>query len=480
MRLSGRTGAIALCCIAGITLFACKTGGPSVKPTEQPHKTKAEKKYTRIGFGEELEALLQAGKMDEALALFDTVPEPDASEASIRMLKLSILISAKKTDEATTLANELETANPKDPDILYIQAMLADAKNDTKAKNAYLNRVIAVKPDHSQALTSLGLDALSHKGYPQAKTLFLKALVASPDNVDALLGLARVYYMQNDLKKSGETLNLAIQKESGYGALWAERARVKSETGDLTGALADIAQAIKLDPDVATYRIDQGNYYITCAKKEEARAAFSEAIRLEPDNYIAYIYRAGLNDDLGHTDEAISDYAAVCRLYPQYYYANESLGVLLWGKGDYEGSGEAFKRALVYDPKNTSYALMLTLSWYRQNQDDRAKQFMSKYITTLDQSTIDYYVCRLFADKSGDTEVLDRILKEKDKTKRNRMLFYSATFYDLFLNKTIAQKFYAQIIAEQAPTFFEYRLCQWALRDLEHAGDTPANPAPRS
>ena len=105
---------------------------------------------------------------------------------------------------------------------------------------------------------------------------------------------------------------------------------------------------------------------------------------------------------------------------------------------------------------------------------------MSKYITTLDRSTTEYYVCRLFADKSGDTEVLDRIMKEKDKTERNRMLFYSATFYDLFQNRTIAQKFYAEILADQAPTFFEYRLCQWALRDLEHAGDTPSNPAPRS
>ena len=179
------------------------------------------------------------------------------------MLKLSILISAKKTAEATTLANELEAANPKDPDILYIQAMLAEAKNDQKAKTAYLNKVIEVKPDHSQALSSLGLDAMARKGYPQAKTLFLKALASTPDNVDALLGLARVYYMQSDLKKSGDTLNLAIQKESGYGALWAERARVKSETNDLPGALDDIAQAIKLDPDVATYRIDQGNYYIT-------------------------------------------------------------------------------------------------------------------------------------------------------------------------------------------------------------------------
>ena len=40
-------------------------------------------------------------------------------------------------------------------------------------------------------------------------------------------------------------------------------------------------------------------------------------------------------------------------------------------------------------------------------------------------------------------------------------------------SKPTALKFYVEVTSTKAPTFFEYRLCQWALRDLENA----ANPA---
>ena len=97
---------------------------------------------------------------------------------------------------------------------------------------------------------------------------------------------------------------------------------------------------------------------------------------------------------------------------------------------------------------------------------------MSKFITTLDRTTTEYFLCRLFVDKAGDAEVLSRIMKEKDKNVRNKMLFYSAMYYNLFQSKAIAQKYFTEIISDQAPAFFEFRLSQWALRDMENAGST--------
>ena len=127
----------------------------------------------------------------------------------------------------------------------------------------------------------------------------------------------------------------------------------------------------------------------------------------------------GLNDDLGNTDEAIGDYTKVCVLLPQYYFAAESLGILEWGKGNYEASCAAFQQALGWAPKNTSYALMTTLCLYRMNKPEEAKKFMTKYITTLDRTTTEYFLCRLFVDKTGDADVLNRISKEK-KAQRQR------------------------------------------------------------
>jgi tetratricopeptide (TPR) repeat protein len=489
MRLSINNVPVIVAVLAAALFISCtSTPAPVEKPVppKEAGTQKTPKQFTREGFAKDLEKLLLADQFDAAIALFDTVPEKDAADVSIRKLKASVLISAGKLAEAEKLAVELEAQNPADVDILYMQAVLAEAKKDGKTRTAYLNKILKIEPNNSEALTAIGLDYYSKKNYPQAKSTLVKAIAADKTNTEALLGLARVYYMEAELDKAGDTLSIALERAPNDSLIWAERARVKSETRKLPEALADIEKAISLDPDIYSHRIDAGTYYISAGKQKEAREAFTAAIKIDPEHYLAYIYRAGLNDDLGNADEAISDYNAVCRLYPQYWYASESLGILLWGKGDYTGARERFTEALRFNPECAPYALMTTLCYYREGREADAKAFMSKYLTTLDREKTEYFLCRLFVDRSGDADVLNRITKEKNINNRNRMLFYSAMYYDLFQNREIAQKYYIEILAATVPSFFEYRLSKWALADIEKAsksgksgdsGKTPILPA---
>ncbi len=467
MRLSTRGFLLIAAFVTVLTAGSCVSTPPAKDATAERVEKPSKFKYTRIAFGERLNKLLADGKYDQAIAFFEVVPEPDASSVAIRMLKLSVLISAGKAEESATLANELEAANPQDPEILYIQAVLAGTRKELKKRAEYLGKVLSIQPNHGRALSELGMDYLTQRNYPKAKATLIKAIAAEPDNAEALFALSRTYYMVQELDKARSTLDLAITKHPTYSLLWAERARVRAETSENLGAIEDAKKAIELSPEVYSFRTDLGSYYMASGKQPEARAAYGEAIKLDPTQYLAYIYRAGLNDDLGNVDEAISDYAKVCEIYPAYYYAFESLGVLLWGKGEYERSGEAFEQALRRNPKTASYALMRTLCLYQLGKVNEAREFMGKYITTLDRTKDDYFLCRLFVDRSGDAEVINRIMKETNLNVRNRMLFYSAMYYNLFQSKSVAQKYLIEITSQQAPSFFEFRLSKWALRDID-------------
>ncbi|ULQ60909.1 tetratricopeptide repeat protein [Brucepastera parasyntrophica] len=462
MKILSKQTLFVLCGLLCFVFFACKTQPPERPGPEKP----VEKGYSRVAFAEELQRLLAAEKTDEALALFDTVPEWDASSLAIQKLKLSILISAGYLDQATALAGELEKQYPANADILYIQSILASARKDSRAHIAYLNKTVQADPGHSDAMAQLGYDFLVKKNYKQAKNWLLKSIAANPENQEALLYLARVYYMQEELSQAQSTLNLALQKNPESDTLWAEMARVKYDADDRAGALKDIQRAISIDPNVYEYRIDCGLYLFNAGKLKDARVQFTEAIRIDPEQFLAYIYRAGLNDDLGYKEEAISDYKYICKIFPQYYYATEALGVLLWEKKDYVGSFEAFKQALYYSPQNSSYALMMTLAYYQMNQPAEARNFMGKYIATLDRNTTEYYLCRMFAERTGDADVLNRIMKETQLHKRYQMLYYMAAYYDISKNKSLAQKTYNEVVAFERPTFFEYRLAAAALETL--------------
>jgi hypothetical protein len=120
---------------------------------------------------------------------------------------------------------------------------------------------------------------------------------------------------------------------------------------------------------------------------------------------------------------------------------------------------------------------MMTLCHYKLDRAADAQKFMARYITTLPRDSNEYYLCRLFVDKAGDSEVLSRIMKEKNLNTRNRMLFYSAMYYNLFQNKGIAQKYFLEITSQPTPSFFEFRLSQWALRDLDSAAPAEGTEA---
>ena len=267
------------------------------------------------------------------------------------------------------------------------------------------------------------------------------------------------------MPEAEECYRAALNYQPKNSLAIAELARIKSETNRMAEAIADIQKAIELEPDTASHWTDLGSYNLQIGRREEARAAFNRAIELVPDSYFIHIYLAGLNDDLGNKEEAIKHYKKVTELYPQYYYAYEGLGILLFEKNDWEGARAAFVNALRYAPTNTYYALSATVCSYKLNKKAEAKDFMSKYLKTIDRAKreTDYYLCRLFIDFAGDSDVNNRITKEKDETERLRKFFYLAEFYRLADKGHLAEKFLLEIKATPTPTFFEYRLAESEL-----------------
>ena len=427
----------------------------------------------RVIFGQQLNTLLNEQKTDEAIALFDTLPEEDRDSLSIRNLKIAVLVSTGRIKDAEETAKALEKQYPNNLDVLYTMTMVAQAKNDIKMRKTYLKKILKLDPDNVQALLDEGIDFYNQGNYKEAGETFGKILKNHPNDTQALIWCGRVYYLDNKMSEAEQCYRTALKYQPKNSLAIAELARIKSETNRMAEAIEDIQKAIELEPDAAPHWTDLGSYNLQIGRREEARSAFNRAIELVPDSYFIHIYLAGLNDDLGNKEEAIHHYKKVTELYPQYYFAYEGLGILLFEKKDWENSRRAFVNALRYAPTNIYYALSATVCSYKMKKKAEAKDFMTKYLKTIDRTKreTDYYLCRLFIDFAGDSDVNNRIKKEKDETERLRKYFYLAEFYRLAGKGHIAEKFLLEIKTTQTPTFFEYRL---ALSELTSDGDKTA------
>ena len=475
----------AVCIYLIIGMLSCLSA-QSAKPHTQSNRKVSEKPAAagstaetpeeippRVIFGQQLNTLLNEQKTDEAIALFDTLPEEDRNSLSIRNLKVAVLVSTGRIQDAEETAKALEKQYPNDLNVLYTMTMVAQAKNDKKMRKTYLKKILKLDPENVQALREEGIDFYDQGNYKEAGKTFSKILKKHPNDIQALIWCGKVYYLDNKMPEAEQCYLTVLKYQPKNSLAIAELARIKSETNRMAEAIADIQKAIDLEPDAAPHWTDLGSYNLQIGRREEARVAFNRAIELVPDSYFIHIYLAGLNDDLGNKEDAIKHYKKVTELYPQYYFAYEGLGILLFEKKDWENSRKAFVNALRYAPTNIYYALSATVCSYKMKKKAEAKDFMSKYLKTIDRTKreTDYYLCRLFIDFAGDSDVNNRITKEKDETERLRKFFYLAEFYRLSGKGHLAEKFLLEIKTTQAPTFFEYRL---AVSELAPDGNKTA------
>ena len=63
-----------------------------------------------------------------------------------------------------------------------------------------------------------------------------------------------------------------------------------------------------------------------------------------------------------------------------------------------------------------------------------------------------------------------QVENESNANKRGKYLFYLAMYYQIRGNDNIAQKYYINVQEMQSPTFFEYRLNDWAIEKYKAAG----------
>ncbi|UTC66205.1 MULTISPECIES: lipopolysaccharide assembly protein LapB [unclassified Treponema] len=448
--------------------FSCTTSKKTAEEPviEKPKKTvKKAKKTPREEFKDKLTKLLNKQDFEGILKLIDESDPELTKDFKIQHIKLSILISMRKTKEAESFAEELAKTHPNNTDILYAQAMLAQSRNDFKKKEQYLKKILAINPKNAQALTEQGLDFYSAKRYNDARRKFIDAYKADPKCTDALIGLGRINYLENKLEQAEKNLTAVLEQDPNNTTALAELARIKSETNRMYQALKDINKAAELEPNNPSHWNDLGSYNLTIGRKEEAKKAYSKVIELTPDSYIAYIYRAGINDELGYKEEALNDYIKVCNLYPPYYFALEGAGILFWEKEDWENAGTAFLKALNKAPASYQYALLYATALYKQNKKPDAKKFMQNYIKTINRTEKEneYFLCRLFIDLTGDSELINRASIETDLVKKGRMFFYLGEFYTLNKKDALAEKCYVQVLSIENPAFFEYRFAKKAM-----------------
>ncbi len=122
------------------------------------------------------------------------------------------------------------------------------------------------------------------------------------------------------------------------------------DAGDFDQAISDYSEAIRLKPDDAIAYNNRGNAFLAKGDNDRAIADYDQAIRLKPDDAIAYNNRGNAFLAKGDNDRAIADYDQAIRLKPDYADAYYNRGNAYYAKGDKDRAIADYDQAIRLKP----------------------------------------------------------------------------------------------------------------------------------
>jgi Flp pilus assembly protein TadD len=191
-------------------------------------------------------------------------PAEPAQQAQVAVAEVQLLRDAGRTLEAFTLMEAAAKRFPKNPDLLYDFALLAEKVGRVEVMEKLLREVMALAPDNHHAYNALGYSlAERNVRLQEAYTLIAKALEMAPGDPFIMDSMGWVQYRLGKLDEAEKYLRNAyalrrdpeiavhlgevlFQKgqQAAAQALWRE-ARAKDPQNDtLRSTLARLRQSL--------------------------------------------------------------------------------------------------------------------------------------------------------------------------------------------------------------------------------------------
>ena len=197
--------------------------------------------------------LARQGKLAEARALIQALPQTNAAESRLRLgAEIQLLRDAKQYRAAFDLLKSALGANPDDADLMYDQAMVAEKIDDLAEMERLLRMVMVARPESANAYNALGYSfADRNVRLPEARQLIVKALEYAPGDPFISDSLAWVEFRAGNLSEALRILQKAFSDKPD-AEIAAHLGEVLWTMGEQSKAVLVWKQGIELNPENET------------------------------------------------------------------------------------------------------------------------------------------------------------------------------------------------------------------------------------
>jgi tetratricopeptide (TPR) repeat protein len=340
---------------------------------------------------------VQRGDVGSALTLLKPLiaQQPDLIEP--KLLLADVYRLQNDFNDAMAIYQQLEKAFPTNPNVLLLAGSTCVQQFNEDAARADFNRVLQMDPNNLSAQEQLVELDLADKnfgsaqqraevlvsknpGQGQPEILLAKVFLergqtnqaedelvkasSLPQGFEANLLLAQLYFKLNDNKDALDRLNVALANRPDDPSLLMFSAAIQSDQKDYAGAAATYEKLLTISPQ------------------------YSPAL-----NNLAWLY----SDHLGDLGKAYALAQRAHQLLPNDPSTADTLGWVLFKRGDYTSALNLFVPSAAGLPNNPEVQFHLGLAYYMLDNEDSARQQLLN-ATSLNVPFEDRTECQNYLD----------------------------------------------------------------------------------
>jgi predicted O-linked N-acetylglucosamine transferase (SPINDLY family) len=205
----------------------------------------------------------------------------------------------------------------KEADVLIQSAVAAYRSGRLAETCALCRRIIAVLPDHFDALRLLGVAALDGGRFDEAEQALSRAAGIDPRSAETCSNLGLALFKLHRLEQARKFQEKAVALQPNFPTALTNLGNTLMHLGQIDQAVEAHERAIRLKPDYADAYVNLGMTLLVCHRNDEAGRNFARALALRPHHLQAIAGDGLVSQNRRHFDAALASFDAALAINPK-------------------------------------------------------------------------------------------------------------------------------------------------------------------
>lgn len=271
-------------------------------------------------------------------------------------------------------------------DSFYAKAKQLEAEGKHQDASVELKNAIKIDPKFAKGYSLLGSVQLQERNWAGAFASFQRAVELDPEDIEAQLGMCKLYLMTRSIDKAEAKADLILAKQPGHVEAGVIKSIALTKQDRVPEALAMLDKLQQANPDNADVFIARSEAHSAQKDPTTAEQVLLQGLAKNPRHLLLHLQLANLLTQQGRKEEAEKRFNDIVGLDPNNAGANMLLVNFYFQSGQQDKATQALSSLSQRFPKEASYRISQAQSAMAAGKADEAEEILTRGVKEIPES----------------------------------------------------------------------------------------------